>query len=53
VSGFAASEEKYTDGVTDLSSISMPALRQACLTIACVGLNGFAEGERGIADWNS
>jgi hypothetical protein len=21
--------------------------------IPCIGLNGFAEGERGIADWNS
>ena len=33
MSGLAASDEKYTDGVTDLMSTSIPALAQACLTI--------------------
>jgi hypothetical protein len=34
VSGLATSEEKYTEPVTDFSSISMPTFWQACLTIA-------------------
>jgi ABC-type dipeptide/oligopeptide/nickel transport system permease component len=34
VSGLATSDEKNTDAVTALISISMPAFWQACLTIA-------------------
>ena len=36
----ATSEEKYTDAVTDFSSISIPAFWQACLTIAWVFWRG-------------
>ena len=35
MSGLATSEEKKTDATTDFSSISIPALAAACLTIAC------------------
>ena len=40
MSGLATSDEKYTDAVTDLSSISMPALAAACLTMAWVFWRG-------------
>jgi hypothetical protein len=40
VSGFAASEEKNTDATTDFSSISMPTLAAACLTMAWVFCRG-------------
>ena len=36
VSGFPGSLPKYTEATTDFSSISIPALVAACLTIACV-----------------
>jgi hypothetical protein len=36
----ATSEEKYTEAVTDLSSTSMPAFWNACLTIAWVFWRG-------------
>jgi hypothetical protein len=41
VSGFATSDEKNTDAVTALTSISMPAFWQACLTIAWVFWRGW------------
>src|SRR5262249_2647465 len=40
VSRLAASEEKYADATTDLSSTSIPALAHACLTMACVFWRG-------------
>ena len=40
MSGFATSEEKNTDAVTDLISTSIPAFWQACLTIAWVFCRG-------------
>jgi hypothetical protein len=30
-----------------------PPRTPQAIEIPCIGLNGFAEGERGIADWNS
>ena len=36
VSGFPGSLPKYTEATTDFSSISMPALAAACLTMAWV-----------------
>src|SRR5213593_655473 len=36
VSQLAGSEAKNTEATTDFSSISMPALAAACLTMACV-----------------
>ena len=40
MSGFASSEEEYTDAVTALISTSMPAFWHACLTIAWVFCRG-------------
>ncbi len=40
MSGFAGSDEKNTDAVTDFSSISIPALAAAALTIAWVFWRG-------------
>src|SRR5256885_1793472 len=40
VSGFATSDEKYTDAVTAFSSTSIPAFWHACLTIAWVFWRG-------------
>src|SRR6266496_3144535 len=48
VSGLATSEEKNTEAVTDLSSISMPAFWQACLMIAWVFCRGVL-----IEVWNT
>src|SRR5205814_5041730 len=38
--GLPTSDEKNTDAVTDLSSMSMPAFWQACLMMACVFWRG-------------